>query len=197
MELHHKIDKELINLYKSGNISALEELIIRYKAKISTSIYLLVHDSFLAEDIFQDTIIKVISNLDSDKYNEEGKFLSWAIRIAHNLTIDHFRREKRSPFIRLDHQHELYEFLNFYEESIEDQIIREQTYQNLRKLIQFLPDEQKEVLIMRHYGGMSFKDIAKVTKVSINTALGRMRYAIENLRKMMRLKLNLELGNSL
>lgn len=193
MELHNKTDQELINLYNKGDKSALEELIHRHKTKILTSIYLMVQDDFLTEDIFQDTFIKVINTLRADKYNEEGKFLPWTIRIAHNLAIDHFRREKRSPLVLFDDNHELFNSLNAYEESVEDQIIREQTYQNLRRLIQLLPDEQKEVLIMRHYGKMSFREIAKITEVSINTALGRMRYAITNLRKMMNTEFMLNL----
>jgi RNA polymerase sigma-70 factor (ECF subfamily) len=194
MELHYKSDQELINLYNKGDQSALEELIHRHKTKISTSIYLMVQDSSLAEDIFQDTFLKIINTLRAGKYNEEGKFLPWAIRIAHNLAIDHFRREKRSPFTSLTDQHEFYDSLTTYEESVEDRIIREQTYQHLRGLIQLLPDEQKEVLLMRHYGKMSFRDIAEITEVSINTALGRMRYAITNLRKMMNTEFILKAG---
>jgi len=181
-------DQELIHLYIAGNESGLEQLIHRHKAKIYTSIFLLVKDTYLAEDIFQDTFIKVIKTLRTGRYNEEGKFLPWVSRIAHNLVIDHFRREKRTPIITNNEGFDIFEVLHFYDESIEDQILREQTYQDLRMMIHKLPDNQKEVLIMRHYGEMSFRDIAEITGVSINTALGRMRYAVNNLRRMMETK---------
>lgn len=188
MKLQSQTDQELIHLYISGKESGLEGLIQRHKAKIYTSIFLLVKDTYLAEDLFQDTFIKVIKNLRAGKYNEEGKFLPWAMRIAHNLVIDHFRREKRTPIITNNDGFDIFDVLHFYDESIEDQILREQTYQDLRAMIHKLPDSQKEVLIMRHYGEMSFRDIAEITGVSINTALGRMRYAINNLRRMMQTK---------
>lgn|SRR5690606_2518685 len=188
MSLPSQTDQELINLYISGSEKGLEELINRHKAKIYTSIILLVKDTYLAEDLFQDTFIKVISNLRGNKYNEEGKFLPWVMRIAHNLVIDHFRKEKRAPVIVNNEGFDIFDVLHFYDESIEDQILREQTYQDLRSMIQKLPETQKEVLIMRNYGEMSFKDIAEITDVSINTALGRMRYAINNLRRMMESK---------
>lgn len=148
----------------------------------------MVKDSYLAEDIFQDTFIKVINTLKAGKYNEEGKFLPWVIRIAHNLVIDHFRKEKRTPIIANVEGFDIFEVLNFQDESGEDRMVREQTYKDLRTMIHLLPSEQKEVLIMRHYGDLSFKEIADITNVSINTALGRMRYALNNLRKMMETK---------
>jgi len=178
-------DQELVNQYINGHESSLEELIRRHKSKIYTSIYLLVKDSYLAEDIFQDTFIKVINTLKAGRYNEEGKFLPWVIRIAHNLVIDHFRKVKRAPVVTTVEGFDIFEVIKFYDESTEDKIIREQTYQDLRGLIHHLPAEQKEVLIMRHYGDLSFKEISDITGVSINTALGRMRYALNNLRKMM------------
>ena len=178
-------DQDLVNQYLHGQESSLEELIRRHKSKIYTSIYLLVKDSYLAEDIFQDTFIKVINTLKAGKYNEEGKFLPWVIRIAHNLVIDHFRKEKRTPVVTTVEGFDIFEVLKFYDESAEDRIIREQTHRDLRELIHLLPSEQKEVLIMRHYGELSFKEISEITNVSINTALGRMRYALNNLRKMM------------
>jgi RNA polymerase sigma factor (sigma-70 family) len=181
-------DQDLVNLYVSGQESALEELVGRHKSKIYTSIYLLVKDSYLAEDIFQDTFIKVINTLKAGKYNEEGKFLPWVLRIAHNLVIDHFRKEKRTPIVTNTDGFDIFEVLGFVEESIEDKMLREQGHNELRRLIQLLPEEQKEVLIMRHYGDLSFKEIADLTNVSINTALGRMRYALNNLRKMMNQK---------
>jgi len=178
-------DKDLVHLYVSGDESALATLLSRHKSKIYTSIYLLVKDRYLAEDIFEDTFIKVINTLKSGKYNEEGKFLPWVLRISHNLVIDHFRREKRNPTITNQDGFDIFEVLRFSEESIEDIKLREENHKELRALIQQLPEEQKEVLIMRHYGDLSFKEIADLTGVSINTALGRMRYALNNLRRMM------------
>jgi RNA polymerase sigma-70 factor (ECF subfamily) len=178
-------DKDLVHLYVSGDESAIATLLSRHKSKIYTSIYLLVKDRYLAEDIFQDTFIKVINTLKSGKYNEEGKFLPWVLRISHNLVIDHFRREKRNPTITNQDGFDIFEVLGFSEESIEDVKLRDENHKELRALIQQLPEEQKEVLIMRHYGDLSFKEIADLTGVSINTALGRMRYALNNLRRMM------------
>lgn len=188
MKLQQQSDQELIHLYIAGNEFGLKELINRHKAKIYTSIFLLVKDTYLAEDIFQDTFIKVIKTLRTGRYNEEGKFLPWVSRIAHNLVIDHFRKEKRTPIITNNEGFDIFDVLHFYDESVEDQILREQTYRELRGMIHKLPDSQKEVLIMRHYGEMSFRDIAEITGVSINTALGRMRYAINNLRRMIETK---------
>lgn len=185
MKLHLKNDQELIHLYINGHEQGLEELIRRHKSKIYTSIYLLVKDTYLAEDIFQDTFIKVINTLKAGKYNEEGKFLPWVVRIAHNLVIDYFRKEKRTPVVTSGDGFDIFEVLKFYDESMEERMMREQTHQDLKALIHLLPSEQKEVLIMRHYGELSFKEIADITNVSINTALGRMRYALNNLRKMM------------
>ena len=188
MDFQLQSDQDLIHLYINGNEAGLVELLRRYQSKIYTSIYLLVKDEYLAEDIFQDTFIKVINTLKANKYNEEGKFLPWVSRIAHNLVIDHFRREKRAPMINNGDDFDIFEVLGNYDESMEDRLVREQTHRDLKKLIQMLPSEQKEVLLMRHFGDMSFKDIAEITGVSINTALGRMRYALNNLRKMMQTK---------
>lgn len=188
MDFQLQSDQDLIHLYINGNEAGLVELLRRYQSKIYTSIYLLVKDEYLAEDIFQDTFIKVINTLKANKYNEEGKFLPWVSRIAHNLVIDHFRREKRAPMINNGDDFDIFEVLGNYDESTEDRMVREQTHRDLKKLIQLLPSEQKEVLIMRHFGDMSFKEIADITGVSINTALGRMRYALNNLRKMMQTK---------
>jgi RNA polymerase sigma-70 factor (ECF subfamily) len=188
MDFQLKSDQDLIHLYIAGDEAGLVELIRRYQAKIYTSIYLLVKDEALAEDIFQDTFIKVINTLKAGKYNEEGKFLPWVTRIAHNLVIDHFRREKRTPLVNSGEDFDIFETLGQYDESIEDRMVREQTYKDLKSLIYLLPSEQKEVLIMRHFGDLSFKEIADITEVSINTALGRMRYALNNLRKMMQNK---------
>jgi RNA polymerase sigma-70 factor (ECF subfamily) len=178
-------DQELIHEFISGYQPCLEVLIARHKSKIYTSIYLLVKDSYLAEDIFQETFIKVIHTLQAGKYNEEGKFLPWVIRIAHNLVIDHFRKQKRNPVITNVDGFDIFDVIQFYDEPLENTMIREQSHQDLKRMIQLLPAEQKEVLIMRHYGDLSFKEISDITGVSINTALGRMRYALNNLRKMM------------
>ncbi|MXV17976.1 RNA polymerase sigma factor [Hufsiella ginkgonis] len=188
MKLQERNDQELVHLYLAGHEQGLEELIQRHKSKIYTSIYLLVKDQYLAEDIFQDTFIKVINTLKAGKYNEEGKFLPWVIRIAHNLVIDHFRKEKRTPVVTTGDGYDIFEVLHFYDESMEDRMVREQTHKELKAMIHLLPPEQKEVLLMRHYGDLSFKEIADITNVSINTALGRMRYALNNLRKMMQTK---------
>jgi RNA polymerase sigma factor (sigma-70 family) len=188
MDFQLQSDQDLIHLYVAGEEAGLVELLRRYQAKIYTSIYLLVKDEYLAEDIFQDAFIKVINTLRAGKYNEEGKFLPWVTRIAHNLVIDHFRREKRAPMINNGDDFDIFEILGNYDESTEDRLVREQTHKDLKNLIQLLPSEQKEVLIMRHFADMSFKEIADVTDVSINTALGRMRYALNNLRKMMQSK---------
>ena len=184
MKMQLESDQDLIHQYILGQEPCLEELIRRYKSKVYTSIYLLVKDTYLAEDIFQDTFIKVINTLKAGKYNEEGKFLPWVMRIAHNLVIDYFRREKRTPVVTNVDGFDIFEVLQFNDESMEDKMVREQTYSDLKALIHLLPSEQKEVLIMRHYGELSFKEIADITGVSINTALGRMRYALNNLRKM-------------
>lgn len=181
-------DQELIVFYTRGDECALEELVRRYRSKIYTTILLQVKDSSIAEDIFQDTFIKVINTLRAGKYNEEGKFLPWVIRIAQNLVIDHFRKEKRTPVITTSDGFDIFKVLHFVDGSVEDRILREQAYADLRKLILKLPSEQREVLIMRHYADLSFKEIADFTDVSINTALGRMRYALNNLRKMLKLK---------
>ncbi len=181
-------DHELIHLYLDGEEQALETLVIRHKTKVYTSIFLLVKDSYLAEDLFQDTFIKVINTLRAGKYNEEGKFLPWIIRIAHNLVIDYFRKEKRTPIINTPEGFDIFDVIHILEENVEDGMVREQSHVELRKLVERLPEDQKEVLIMRHYGDLSFKEIAEITDVSINTALGRMRYALNNLRKMMEKK---------
>jgi RNA polymerase sigma factor (sigma-70 family) len=186
--IHLMSDQDLVQQYISGHETGLEELIRRHKSKIYTSIYHLVKDSDLAEDIFQDTFIKVINTLRTSKYNEEGKFLPWVIRISHNLVIDHFRKEKRKPIVANVEGFDIFDVIKVYDENIEDRIIKEQSHKDLRTLIHLLPSEQKEVLIMRHFGELSFKEISEITGVSINTALGRMRYALTNLRKMMQTK---------
>jgi len=177
-------DQDLIKDYLKGNESCLEQLILRHKKKIFSSIYLLVKDKCIAEDIFQDTFFKVINTLKGGKYNEEGKFLPWVLRIAHNLSIDHFRREKRTPTIKTSEDFDIFRIIGQQDESIEDKILRKQSHKDLRKLVTELPQEQKEVVILRHFANLSFKEISEITNVSINTALGRMRYALNNLRKL-------------
>jgi len=177
-------DKELISQYIKGKEGSLEVLINRHKTKIFTHIIIIVKDKMLAEDIFQDAFIKVIKTLRMGKYREEGKFLPWVMRIAHNLAVDHFRKVKRMPTTSGSEDFDIFDIIKTPETSIEDVVVQEEIHSNLRALIEDLPDKQKEVLIMRHYCDMSFKDIAEDTNVSINTALGRMRYALINLRAL-------------
>lgn len=177
-------DQELIRQFINGDHASLEELIKRHQRKVFSYILLIVKDKHLAEDIFQDTFIKVINTLRAGTYNEEGKFLPWVMRIAHNLIIDFFRKSKRMPYVENSEDYDLFETLKVFEETIEDKLIIAQIHKDVKRLVEYLPEEQKEVLKMRHYKDMSFKDIAEQTNVSINTALGRMRYALINLRKM-------------
>lgn len=177
-------DQELIKGYLSGNESSLEIIINRHKNKVYSYILMVVKSPQIADDLFQDTFIKVINTLKSGSYNEEGKFIHWVMRIAHNLVIDYFRKKKRFPVKENSADKDTFELLNIKTESIEDILIMDQIHKDLRALIEHLPEEQKQVLIMRHYTGMSFKDIAEETNVSINTALGRMRYAILNIRRL-------------
>jgi len=178
-------DSALVSLYIAGKESAFEQLVNRHKNKVYTTIFLIVKDSYTAEDLLQDTFIKAIHTMKSGRYNEEGKFSSWICRIAHNLAIDHFRKEKRSPMITLEDGSNVFNNMSFSEDSAESLQIKEDTHARLRELIQTLPQTQREVLMMRHYAEMSFQEIADATGVSINTALGRMRYALINLRKKM------------
>ncbi|HRI29248.1 MAG TPA: sigma-70 family RNA polymerase sigma factor [Chitinophagales bacterium] len=177
-------DKTLVRMYRAGDDRALAELIRRYKDKVFTSIMLFVKDDVLAEDIFQDTYIKVIETLRRGKYSEEGKFLPWVLRIAYNLCVDHYRRTKRTPTITTSDGQDLFKVIKFAEENAEENIERNETADKVRKLIDSLPPEQREVVILRHYADLSFKEIAAITDVSINTALGRMRYALINMRKL-------------
>ena len=182
-------DKELVSKYLNGNQASLEKLIHRHKNKVFAYILMVVKDKQLADDIFQDTFIKVINTIRAGSYKEEGKFIQWVMRIAHNLIIDYFRKSKRIPVIDNNSgDFDIFDTIKFTDDSIEDRIITQQIHQDVRKLINLLPPEQKEVLFMRHYSEMSFKDIAEQTDVSINTALGRMRYALINLRKLIEQK---------
>lgn len=178
-------DNELINLFVAGNVNALEALVLRHKDKLYTSIHFLVKDKYLAEDIFQDVFIRIIDTVRSGRYTDEGKFLPWAMRIAHNLCVDHFRKVKRTPVIKTGDDQDIFEVLNFTEDSAEDKMIKQQSHDRVRHMLDTLPEDQREVIILRHYADLSFKEIAELTDCSINTALGRMRYGLINLRKMM------------
>ena len=178
-------DQSLVKQYIQGNESCLEMLLKRHKDRLFTTIILIVKDSYIAEDIFQETFIKIIKNLKAGKYNEEGKFLPWAARIARNMAIDYFRKTKRMPTITDSSGQDVFRTIKIKTENCEQQIIRSEKESLVRAAIDKLPPEQRQVLILRHYGDLSFKEIAKMTDVSINTALGRMRYAITNMRKAM------------
>ncbi|MEM1321691.1 MAG: sigma-70 family RNA polymerase sigma factor [Bacteroidota bacterium] len=177
-------DQQLIARYLNGDERAFEELLTRHKSKIYTSIYLFVKDQSLAEDIFQEVFIKIIDTLRKGKYNHEGKFVQWAMRISYNMCVDYFRRTKRRPKVSPTETFDIFDVLQVTDDNAEQRMIRSQTHSKVRKLVDMLPPEQREVVILRHYADMSFKEIAKLTRVSINTALGRMRYALINIRKM-------------
>lgn len=187
MKKYKVSDCELITQYKSGNEKAFEALVNRHKNKIFTTILLIVKDQYVAEDLLQETFIKAIKTIKSGRYNEEGKFLPWISRIAHNMSIDYFRKQKRYPTIVMEDGSNVFNTLEFAEDSYETIQIKKETHARLREFIQRLPEAQREVLMMRHYMQMSFQEIAEMTGVSINTALGRMRYALINLRKQMSL----------
>ncbi len=177
-------DALLVKNYISGDENALGTLINRHQSKIYGFIYSKVSNRDISDDIFQDTFIKVIKTLKSNAYNEEGKFLPWVMRIAHNLVVDHFRRNKKMPMFRETEEFSIFSIMSDNVPNIESQIITNQVESDLRKLIEELPADQKEVLVMRMYQDLSFKEISELTGVSINTALGRMRYALMNMRKV-------------
>ena len=178
-------DQQLITLYIAGNSDAFSTLVLRYKSKVYSSIYLLVKDKYLAEDMFQDVFIKVIDKLTKGLYTEEGKFLPWVMRIAHNMCLDHFRKVKRSPTIKNNDEVDIFDLLSFSEPNAEDRMMSGQSHDRVRKMLDMLPEEQREIIIMRHYADLTFKEIAALKQISINTALGRMRYGLINLRKVM------------
>jgi RNA polymerase sigma factor (sigma-70 family) len=184
MKIENAQDAVLVRQYLLGDEKALEILITRHKQRIYSFIFSKVMDRDITEDIFQDTFIKVIRTLKKGKYNEEGKFLPWVMRIAHNLVIDHFRRNKRMPKFQSRNDFDIFDVISDGEESKEYEMITSQVHEDVRRLVEELPNDQKEVLIMRIFKEMSFKEIAQSTDVSINTALGRMRYALINLRKI-------------
>lgn len=183
--LRQKTDHELIHQFRDGDLYALEALIVRHKDKLYTSILFLVKDKYLAEDIFQDVLIKIIDTIRGGRYTEEGKFLPWAMRIAHNLCVDHFRKVKRTPTIKTSDDRDIFEVINFTEEGADVKMMKRQSHDRVRQMLDLLPEDQREVIILRHYADLSFKEIAALTNCSINTALGRMRYGLINLRKMM------------
>ncbi len=185
MQVTQLNDKELILSYLDGNEKAFEELLSRHKQRIYTSIYLFVKDQAKAEDIFQDVFIKIVDTLRKGKYNHEGKFLQWALRISYNMCVDNFRRSKRRPTVSPTETFDIFDILENQEDNAEESIMKSQTHERIRKLVDDLPPEQREVVILRHYADMSFKEISQLTRVSINTALGRMRYALINIRRMM------------
>ncbi len=181
-------DSVLVSDYINGNEKALEVLIMRHKQRLYSFIYSKVLNRDITEDVFQDTFIKVINTLRKGKYNEEGKFLPWVMRIAHNLVIDHFRRNSRMPKFKNTNEFDIFSVLSDDSFNAETQLINDQIHNDVRDLIQELPEDQKEVLVMRLYKDMSFKEISEITDVSINTSLGRMRYALINLRKLVESK---------
>jgi len=180
-------DQELVSKFISGESKAVDELIHRYQKKVFTYIYFNVRNQQLAEDLFQDTFIKVIKSLEEGKYQDNGRLLSWIVRIAHNLIIDYYRRNKQLNTCSNDnYEIDLFNSPRYSEETVEQVMVTNQIHDDVRRLVDELPDDQKEIILLRHYGGLSFKEIAEQTNVSINTALGRMRYAIINIRKLVK-----------
>jgi RNA polymerase sigma-70 factor (ECF subfamily) len=177
-------DQQLIKLFNEGDANAMEVLVSRHKDRIFTSIYLLVKDRYLAEDIFQDLFIKIIETFRAGKYTEENKFIQWAMRIGHNLCVDHFRKIKGKPVIRTSEGTDIFDVLNFAEPNAEDKIMKHQSSERIMKLVYQLPEDQREIIILRHFADLKFREISKILDCSVNTALGRMRYALLNLRKL-------------
>lgn len=179
-------DTEFVHAYQAGDERAFETLLQRHKRKVWSHVYLMVRDREVTDDLFQEAFIKVVHTLKTGKYNEEGKFLPWVMRIAHNLVIDHFRRNKKMPMLRGTDDHDVFATVAQPGQNAEQRMVNVQIDEDVRKLIDHLPGEQREVVVMRTYLGMSFKEIAEHTGVSINTALGRMRYALINMRKLIK-----------
>lgn len=184
MSLLKLTDQELIKNYLSGNDKAFEVLLNRHRDKIYTSIYLFVKNRDMAEDIFQDVFIKIINTLRKGKYNHEGKFLQWAMRISYNMCVDNFRKSKRRTKVSASETFDIFDILESQNDNMEVTLIKDQQHKKIKDLVDQLPPEQREVVVLRHYADMSFKEISQLTRVSINTALGRMRYALINMRKM-------------
>ncbi len=183
--IQHATDTQLVHAFQDGNAYALEILVSRYKDKIFSSILFLVKDKYLAEDLFQDVFIKIIDTIRNNRYTEEGKFLPWALRIAHNLCVDYFRKVKRTPAVKTSDDRDIFEVINMSEEGADNKMVQGETHDRVRRLLDMLPEEQREVIVLRHYADLSFKEISQMTNCSINTALGRMRYGLINMRKML------------
>ncbi len=177
-------DRDLVGLYQNGDQLAITELVHRYKQRIFSTIYFLVKNQELAEDLFQETFIKIISSLRKNHYSEQGKFLPWALRIAHNLVIDHFRKVKLMPMQHDTDEYSVFDVIPANNRNAVEQIIYDEKILKVRSLLEKLPFEQREVVILRHYAGLSFKEISKMLDININTALGRMHYAIIKMREM-------------
>lgn len=186
MEMKKMSDAELVSLYQSKNDRAFKVLLNRYKSKVYTTIYFIVKDRDIADDLTQDTFCKVIDTMRNGKYKEDGKFKQWLMRMAHNLAIDHYRKNVKYSMVREDENFQLFNTLPLSIDGTDTAMMKKEIHQMLRTYIKQLPQEQKQVLIMRHFAGMSFQEIADQTGVSINTALGRMRYALLNLKKQLK-----------
>ncbi|HOE03696.1 MAG TPA: sigma-70 family RNA polymerase sigma factor [Bacteroidales bacterium] len=185
MDIRKLTDQELVERFVKGDDASMEILIRRHKSKVFTYLMMSVRNRDVANDLFQDTFMKVIQSLRSGRYKDEGRFLPWVMRIAHNLTIDYFRKERNlNTRSNDDNEVDLFNSHKFSDANIEDRLVDEQICTDIRSVLELLPEDQKQVVLMRHYGGMSFKEIADHTNVSINTALGRMRYALINMRKL-------------
>ncbi|HUN16485.1 MAG TPA: sigma-70 family RNA polymerase sigma factor [Saprospiraceae bacterium] len=185
MQVTQISDQALIELYLKGDEKAFQVLLERHHQKIYTSIYLFVKDREMAEDLFQEVFIKIIDTLRRGSYNHEGKFSQWATRIAYNMCVDQFRRGKKRTKVNSTDDFNIFDVLELPDDNRMDEMIKSETHLKIRELVDSLPQEQREVVVLRHYADMSFKEIAALTQVSINTALGRMRYALINIRKMM------------
>ena len=182
-------DQKLLNCYLSGDRNAISQLIERHSRRVRDYIQMMVKDGDVADDIFQETFIKAVRVIDEGRYTDNGRFLSWILRIAHNQVIDHFRAQKQNRQLNeAEAGYDVLGTLRLAERTVEDEIVCEQIASDVRRMVELLPDEQREVVMMRYYSGLSFKEIAEQTGVSINTALGRMRYALINLRKMIKEK---------
>lgn len=186
-------DQELVKNYLNGDNTSFETLLMRHKSRVFAFIMSKIRNKDLSEDIFQDTFIKVVNSLQRGKYNEEGKFLPWIMRIAHNLVIDHFRKESKMKNVRPSDEFNIFDVISNGNRAQDEEMIRKRVHTDLNKLIQDLPEDQMEVLRMRYFEDMSFKKISEITGVSINTALGRMRYALINLRNLTKQK-NIDLS---
>ena len=182
-------DQKLLNCYLSGDRNAISQLIERHSRRVRDYIQMMVKDGDVADDIFQETFIKAVRVIDEGRYTDNGRFLSWILRIAHTQVIDHFRAQKQNRQLNeAEAGYDVLGTLRLAERTVEDEIVCEQIASDVRRMVELLPDEQREVVMMRYYSGLSFKEIAEQTGVSINTALGRMRYALINLRKMIKEK---------